>query len=239
MGETLHFLMRGPWRGWTSAGNGIHIALEGIMALFIRLLPKLVFLLLLSGAVWLFMSGRPITHPPGVLVQNPPAQKDIPAKGLGTVAGWHLTAVAEYHLRGRVLGSKRYYSDPASDLVPIDVAIGWNRMSDQAVLDQFSITMGNRFFFYEWSHQPAIPPDEIKVSAANNHVIAANSEVRRVIRGLRAGQILKMDGYLVNALGPEGRTWNSSLTREDTGNGACELFYVESASAVNSLADEM
>ena len=110
---------------------------------------------------------------------------------------------------------------------------------DQAVLDQFEITMGNRFFFYEWPDEPAIPEDEIKRSAANNHVIAANDEVRKVIRGLRAGQILKMDGYLVNAIGPEGRTWNSSLTREDTGNGACEVLYVEKAMTVNSLADEM
>lgn len=218
---------------------GIRIALDWVMSLLIRILPKLVFLLLLSGAVWLFLSGRPITQRPGVLVQKSPTQKEIPAKSLGTVAGWHLTAVAEYHVHGRVLGSKRYYSDPNADLVPFDVAVGWKRMSDQAVLDQFSLTMGNRFFFYEWRDQPAIPPEEIKVSAANNHVISANDGVRRVIRGLRVGQILKMDGYLVNASGPEGRTWNSSLTREDTGNGACELFYVESANAVNSLADEM
>lgn len=206
--------------------------------MLVRFLPKFAFLLLLSGAVWLFMSGRPIKHPPGVLVADAPAQKNIPVKSLGVVAGWHLSAVAEYHLCGRVLGTKRYYNDANAELVPFDVAVGWKRMSDQSVLDQFSITMGNRFFFYEWSEEPAIPPDEIKVSAANNHVISANDEVRRVIRGLRAGQILKMHGYLVNALGPEGRTWNSSQTREDTGNGACELFYVESAQAVNSLAEE-
>ncbi len=203
------------------------------------MLPKLVFLLLLSGAVWLFMPRRPITHPAGVLVPEPPAQTDIPWKSLGTVAGWNLTAVAEYHVRGRVLGTKRYYGDPNSDLVPIDVAIGWKRMTDQAVLDQFEISMGNRFFFYEWADQPAIPPEEIKVSAANNHLISANAEVKGVIRGLRVGQILKMDGFLVNAAGPEGRTWNSSTTREDSGNGACELFYVVSAKAVNSPADGM
>ncbi len=70
-------------------------------------------------------------------------------------------------------------------------------------------------------------------------MIAANDEVRKVIGNLRVGQIVTMNGYLVNATGPEGRTWNSSLTRQDTGNGACELFYVESARAVNSLADGM
>jgi hypothetical protein len=206
--------------------------------MLIRVVIKLTALLLLAGAGWLFVSSRPLRHPPGVLVAVPPSQTEIPAKSLGQVEGWHLTAVAGYRLRGRVLGTKRYHSGPNSDLVPIDVAVGWNRMSDQAVLDQFDITMGNRFFFYEWEDAPAIPPNEIKCSAANNHVIAANDEVRKSIRGLRAGQIVTMDGYLVNAVGPEGRTWNSSLTREDTGNGACEIIYVEKMKVVNSLADD-
>ena len=72
---------------------------------------------------------------------------------------------------------------------------------------------------------------------ANNHVIAANADVRSVIRWLRVGQIVTMKGYLVNAVKAGGENWNSSLRREDTGNGACELFYVESAKAVNSLAE--
>lgn len=204
-----------------------------------KIATRLVLLLAVAGLVWLYVSSRPIKHPPGVLVPNPPVQKPIPMKSLGLIMDWHVMAVAEYQLRGRVLGKKHYQSGPQSELVPIDVAVGWGRMSDQAVLDRLTISMTNRFFFYEWSDGPPIPQDEIIVSAANNHLIAANDEVRKVIRGLRVGQIVTMKGYLVNANGPEGRTWNSSLTRGDTGNGACELFYVESAKAVNSLADEM
>ena len=200
---------------------------------------RLLALLAVTGLVWLFVSSRPIKHPPGVLVPNAPVQKSIAMKSLGLVADWHVMAVAEYHLRGRVLGTKRYQSGPQAELVPIDVAVGWARMSDQAVLDHLKISMTNRFFFYEWKGTPPIPQDEIVVSAANNHVIAANDDVRKVIRSLRVGQIVTMHGYLVNANGPAGSTWNSSLTRSDTGNGACELFYVESAKAVNSLAEEM
>ena len=207
--------------------------------MLMRIVPKLIVVLLLAGAGWYWHSRRPIKQPPGVLVSAPPVQKNRAPKWLGRVGEWNVIAVARYHLRGRVLGTKRYHSGPNSDLVPIDVAVGWNRMSDQAILDQFSISMGNRFFFYEWQNEPAIPPGEIQRSAANNHVIAASDDVRQVIRGLRAGQIVTMDGYLVNAIGPEGMTWNSSLTRDDTGNGACELFYVRNATAVDSPAAEM
>ena len=207
--------------------------------MFARILPKLIVIALLAGGVWLFISGRPIHHPPGVLVKNPPVQKDIPAKPLGIVGEWNITAVAEYRLRGIVLGKKRYHSGPQSELVPVDVAVGWGKMSDQAVIDGLGISMTNRFYFYEWQNVPPIAQDEIKVSSANNHVIAANDAVRKVISGLRVGQIVTMKGYLVNAAGPGGGMWNSSLRRDDTGNGACELFYVESAQAVDSPADEI
>jgi hypothetical protein len=200
-----------------------------------KIAPKLTLALIAGTISWLYFSSRPIKHPPGVLVAEAPMQIDIPPRALPSVEGWNLTAVAEYHLRGRVLGTKRYHAGPDADLVPTDVAVGWGRMSDQAVLDQFGLSMSNRFFFYEWAEAPAIPVQEIEVSAANNHVIAANDEVRRVIGSLRPGHILTMNGFLVNARGPGGAMWNSSLRRNDTGNGACELFYVESAGAVESL----
>ena len=210
-----------------------------IPAMLPRIAAKLTVVALLAGIVWLFLSGRPIKHAPGVLAPNPPVQKNIPPQALPGIAGWNLTAVAEYHLRGRVLGTKRYRSGANSDLVPTDVAVGWGRMSDQSVLDGLAISMTNRFFFYEWRNAPPIPADEIKISAANNHIIAATDEVRRVVGSLHAGHIVTMDGYLVNALGPGGATWNSSLRRDDTGNGACELFYVRNAKAITSLAEEL
>ena len=76
-------------------------------------------------------------------------------------------------------------------------------------------------------------------SAANNHIIAANPAVRKAVSALIPGHIVTMRGYLVNASHPDGSTWNSSLRRDDTGNGACEVFYVEEISAVESLAQEM
>jgi hypothetical protein len=44
---------------------------------------------------------------------------------------------------------------------------------------------------------------------------------------LRTGALIHLSGRLVEATGPEIGTWRSSLTRTDTGNGACELVWVE------------
>jgi hypothetical protein len=192
-------------------------------------------LLLVCLAVWaiaLFGPWRPLVHPPGVLTAEDPVQRNCEPKPLGEVKGYGLTAVASYSLRARVLHTKRYWVG-GHDLVPYDVAVGWGPMSDQAVLDHLKISQANRFFFYEWRDEPPIPEPEIVAHSSNNHVIAANSAVAHVVSSLRAGQIVLMKGWLVNVTGPNGFHWNTSTRRDDTGNGACEVFYVESAVAAD------
>jgi len=44
---------------------------------------------------------------------------------------------------------------------------------------------------------------------------------------VRTGQIVALSGYLVRVQGPDGWHWNSSMTRSDSGNGACELVWVQ------------
>jgi hypothetical protein len=189
---------------------------------------RAILLLLVTTLTWWWWSSRPLRYPDGVLVAESPVQEDISPKALPDRNGFHLTPVARYHLRARVLGTKRYHAGLQSHLVPVDVAIGWGRMSDQAALDQLRLTMGNRFFFYEWEGAPPIPKDELMRSAANNHVIAANPAVASAVSWLRVGQLVEMAGWLVDADGPENFHWPTSRRRDDTGNGACELFYVES-----------
>ena len=197
-------------------------------------LRRAIFAVLVGGAgCWLWpQSAR--RHPPVVLIAAEPVQRLIAAQPLGDVHGFQLTAVATYAIQARVLRTKRSWAD-AADLVPYDVALSWGPMSDQAALDRLDVSQGSRFFFYEWQNEPPIPEREIACHAANNHVIAANPQVAGVIRKLRAGQVVKLRGYLVNATKADGFRWPTSLTRTDTGNGACELFYVEAAEAGNDV----
>ena len=43
---------------------------------------------------------------------------------------------------------------------------------------------------------------------------------------------IHLSGLLVEASGPGTGTWRSSLSRTDTGNGACELVWVEELSLI-------
>jgi hypothetical protein len=177
-------------------------------------------------------SGREIAHPPGVLVKEAPEQSALETPvPPWPVDRYQLSALAKFHIRARVLGSERYRFDAGADLSPIDFALGWGAMSDSAVLKQLSIGQHSRFYFYSWSNTPPIPPGEIISSSSNMHLIPADDEVRSQLTSVRVGQLVEFSGYLVRAERADGWRWVSSLTRHDTGAGACELVWVESVEA--------
>jgi hypothetical protein len=127
-----------------------------------------------------------------------------------------------------VLSREDYSIDAGSDLSPTDLALGWGRMSDTAVIDQLDISQSVRFFTYRWRENPPIPLKEIERSSANMHVIPADKQVARDLDKVRQGSLIRLQGKLVEARRSDGFHWRSSLTREDTGAGACELILVES-----------
>ena len=143
-------------------------------------------------------------------------------------AGWQIRALATYDITARLLHKKRYYGGDAAQLVPYDFAVGWGPMSDDAVLRRLSISQGNRFFFWEYQEVPPIPEKQIICHAANMHLIPSSAAVRRALWWASAGDVIRLTGYLVEAREPGSNPWCSSLSRTDTGNGSCELMWVES-----------
>lgn len=188
--------------------------------------------MLIAAALALWgWSRREIAHEPGVLVApDEPVQRafdePLPPR---LHEGFRITPLAHFEVRARLLGSERYWLDDGAALAPVDFALGWGRMSDSGVLDRLHIGQGGRFYMYRWSGEPPIPPAEIVRSSANMHLIPATKEVRRTLMSARVGHVVRLSGMLVRAERDDGWRWQSSLTRNDTGNGACELVWVEQA----------
>ena len=63
--------------------------------------------------------------------------------------------------------------------------------------------------------------------AAQIHAIPATDEIESRLRRLRPGQVVQLAGYLVDVRGNGGFAWNTSLRRDDTGDGACEIMWIE------------
>lgn len=183
-------------------------------------------ILLLGYSAWAYWSSRPVLHPPGVLVAMDPVQAPLAAMPSLYRRGYQITPLQSFSLEARVLGTERYRFDRGAELAPIDLALGWGPMSDQSVLDRIDISQGGRFYFWHVSQFP-IPRRDIETHSANMHMIPATPDIERRLDSVRPGQIVMLRGYLVNVQGQDGFAWRSSLTREDTGAGACELVWVE------------
>ena len=54
----------------------------------------------------------------------------------------------------------------------------------------------------------------------------ADENVKARLLKVRKGEIVNLKGYLINVKHQDGWTWRSSLTREDSGAGSCELMWV-------------
>ena len=178
--------------------------------------------------------NAPIVYPPGVLIASDPEQIALPNETSMQHGDFQLKALARFSIDARLLHAKRYRWDHQSALVPVDLAVGWGRMSDQSVLDQLKISQSMRFYWYEYRLPPPIPQDEIVRHSTNIHIITANDSIASACESLRAGELIHLEGELVEATGPGIGTWRSSLRRDDTGNGACELLLVEEFSKIDA-----
>jgi hypothetical protein len=171
-------------------------------------------------------AGGPIERPPGVLIEADPVQSPTRAPSF-RVGEFDLLPQADYDIAARVLSVETYQWDGGAKLSPIDFAVGWGAMSDSAVLEHFRITQGGRYFTI-YPDEQAIDVRDALLSSANMHLIPASAAVQGQLARARPGSLVRLQGKLVNASREDGYRWNSSLTRADSGGGACELFYVES-----------
>ena len=189
---------------------------------------RLIFILLLGLGAFQHYSHRAVVHGPGVLAAANPQQIAVKVAEPQTIHGYQITPLADFNIKARVLASTNYYLGREAELSPVDLALGWGRMSDEAVLKQIDIRQSNRFYYWHVDEFP-IPRHEIESHSANMHMIPADARIEKILKSMRAGQLVELRGYLVEAKSADGWRWQSSLTRHDTGNGACELLLVQSA----------
>jgi hypothetical protein len=199
-----------------------------------RLVPWLIAAaLLLSG--WQYLDSRPLHWGPGVIVADEPAQRPLEADGpdasaaAGALRRGPFTATPRARLRAevRVLSRERYRLDALADAVPWDLAVGWGPMSDSAVIDGLEISQSARFYTWRYADAPPLPVDVISTHSANWHIVPANREVERRLGRLRTGDVIEIEGLLVDLAGDDGGRARTSLTRGDAGAGACEIVWVE------------
>ena len=141
---------------------------------------------------------------------------------------WTMQPQASYRIAARILGNKRYY-DWQSSVVPRDLALAWGDMSDPSVDEWIHWRQSGRWYFYHWNSE-AYGRSYIAGHTANVHIIPATENLDKALRQVHKDDLVYLEGYLVDLQVQEGarvERVSTSLSREDTGAGACEILYVE------------
>lgn len=189
-------------------------------------MARVVLALLILCAAYQWCAARPVSRPAGVLAADAPVQEPLDDGPRWQLGDYDVHALARFELRARVLSAERYRFDREADLAPVDLALGWGPMSANAVLDTLAIGQSGRAFHWS-SREPMIEPRAIGRHSANMHMVPLDPGVRATLLDARPGNLVQLEGWLIEARAKDGWKWRSSLTREDSGNGACELVLVE------------
>lgn len=196
---------------------------------------KILFLIPLAlVSVYLFWPEKVITYPAGITAPEQPKQTNISNSKTWEKDEFTIKALAEYELKARVLSRNNFSVGKESDLSPFDLALGWGQMSDQNIIDKINITQRNRWYHWETESHP-ITHQEIILNSANIHIIPSDENIENKFDDVYKGSLILLKGYLVEVTAERGWHWKSSLRRDDTSGGACELFWVDELEILDNV----
>lgn len=186
-------------------------------------MKRLVGLFIVVAVYWFFFARtESVTLGPGIFAPDAPRQILLKAAPVMRHDDYILTPLAEFELTAKVLSRKNYWLGREAGISPVDLALGWGRMSDEQVISTLDIKQRNRWYYIRYEQSP-IPANEMSLNSANMHIIPSDDAVAYQLKQVRQGDIVSIKGHLVRVDARDGWHWVSSLTRKDTGNGACEL----------------
>jgi len=140
-------------------------------------------------------------------------------------ARYELTGVVVSYHRGDALFNMYHTDDPGNVQ---DVCVVWGDNVRNGSYRRVTYSSGEFTCYFQWSGSLDPPFDPAQMS--NNHLIPGDAFVASRIKQLRIGDQIRMSGLLVDyevSRGGDHRlARRTSLTRTDTGNGACEVVYV-------------
>ncbi|MBR6044174.1 MAG: hypothetical protein IKP47_00920 [Ruminococcus sp.] len=164
-----------------------------------------------------------------------PAEGDLYISSFGFDV--HLTFEQKYEIEGLAVHTRRYFGffSMADAISPMDVGLAWGKVAENNKSIDFGWDHNDRQLVIEPSQKDGYKialiggVDYVTSHCSNNHLIPADFGVSHDIKKIRRGDHVRLKGYLVSVSGSrfgQEYAWDSSLSRTDTGNGACEVMYV-------------
>ncbi len=197
------------------------------MIKILRRLAFLVVFLVIAGLVFLWFWSHPAQTKPGALLGTGPVQRILPGQPI-ELAGHAMLPVALFQIDGRVLSRMTYMEGPEAKLSTLDLVLGWGPLAGEGEAGQLQFAQAARS--YAWSgNAPPLDDLAIRRNSANIHIIPATPEVKAALEAVQPGAHVSLKGELLWIFNQSGWQWKSSLTRDDVGITASEIFYVRKA----------
>ena len=203
--------------------------------------------LLIILLLFLLISGCNSPHPTGVEfdeidTSRDPVQTVSPSQD-HILVEWkkgnlRITAVANYKIAALVVGTESYSYGWNAKLSPVDLALAWGKLADPQFRKHVSYSVSNRWVSFKPNKGCPFDAAYVISHASNNHIIPSTMNIWYAVKTIAEKKKVALEGFLVNVSGTyEGRPvwWNTSLSRTDSGNGSCELFYVTKVRIENKV----
>ena len=187
------------------------------------------------GSGWIFKGQLPEPQQiiPSLLGDPKQVETDRGAFSL-THAGstYEVTPRAEYEIFGVVVSHNNIHSitDSYHDKNSVDVkdlCLVWGKNVQSNNYHQI------KFWSAPWTCWFRTQSSDVygqfqTTQFSNTHIIGADAKLIDAVKSARIGDQIRMRGLLVDYSSASGFQRKTSLVRSDTGNGACEVLFVES-----------
>ena len=155
---------------------------------------------------------------------------------------WEFTPLFNYDISAVAFGVSHKFASKLDDVLAADVGLLWGENSAKELYKDVQLRVMMDHYDARWRSGAQFNLNE----AANTHIATCDAGAFRAVKAIKAGDQVRLRGWLVSAKISEKpgetdpakiMTRNSSVSREDQGEGACELLYVPAASDVEILRD--
>ncbi|HYL06060.1 MAG TPA: hypothetical protein VE075_08460 [Thermoanaerobaculia bacterium] len=133
---------------------------------------------------------------------------------------------AAFDVSAVVAAAEPYSFDDGAFLSPVDLVLTWGRLPEEPYRSRVSYYQITRYYFWR-TRDAGLDLRYIATHSANMHMIPSTRNLGRALAHVGGGERVRVRGLLVDVETARGFRWHTSLSRDDTGPGACELVWVE------------
>jgi hypothetical protein len=163
-------------------------------------------------------SGEPVQEP----TERPAFERVIGRRR------YRITPRYRFDQSAKVMSARAYRWGREGALLPEVLALAWGPVIAPPFAGRLSFSQYSRFFFWR-TKDLSLDRGTIVSHTANVHIVPRTGRLKRAVRAVTKGDLVRLEGFLVDIDSADGSGfhWGTSTTRADEGPNSCETIYLE------------